>query len=115
MYLLLSGRHPFATQNKSTAQLMEDISKKPIKMRDVFSEEAKSLISSLLNLNTKSRLGMNESDIEIIKNDPFFEGIDWKEVENKQLRPPFVPELLHDYDVSYMERKYTRFSFQSSL
>lgn len=115
MYMMLSGIHPFASNKKTKKEMLEDISNKPVEMLDCFSEDAKELLTSLLDLNPAKRLGMKIDDIEAIKNHQFFWDFKWDCVEQKEIWPPFVPELAHAYDTSYMDRKYTAFSVNSKV
>ena len=51
------------------------------------SEEAKSLIRRLLDVNPATRLGAN--GVEEIKNHPFFAAVDWNKMFKKEIAPPF--------------------------
>lgn len=53
------------------------------------SEEAKDLITQLLQLNPRERLGSN--DIQDLKNHPFFQGVDWS-----RIRTLPAPEVMMD-------------------
>lgn len=52
---------------------------------------AQDLISKLLDVSPKSRLGAKPGGVEDIKKHPFFAGIDWNLLEQKHVLPPFVP------------------------
>lgn len=56
------------------------------------SEEAKSLIVSLLNRNPSKRLGAGADGADEIKKHPFFRDIDWQLVKEKKLFAPRPPE-----------------------
>ena len=115
MYTLLSGLHPFASTRKNKKEMFEDIKQKPIEMLDYFSDEAKDLIMWLLERNPFKRLGMHKGDMEAIKNHQFFCEVVWDDVYYQRIEPPFIPDLAHEYDVSYMDRQHTRLSFASSV
>ena len=53
------------------------------------------------------RLGSGAGDSEDIKVHPFFDGLDWKALENKQIPPPWKPTLMNETDTSYFNKKYT--------
>ena len=53
------------------------------------------------------RLGSGLGDAEEIKSHPFFEGLDWKALENKQIPPPWKPSLINETDTSKLKKKYT--------
>ncbi|KAL4442189.1 hypothetical protein ABPG74_009207 [Tetrahymena malaccensis] len=52
------------------------------------SQKARNIINGLLDRNPKTRLGAQ--DREQLKRDPFFEGIDWEKLYNKQYKPPIT-------------------------
>jgi serine/threonine protein kinase len=56
------------------------------------SGEVVDLISRLLDVNDKSRLGSGPNGVKNIKEHRFFQSIDWDLLESKQLDPPFIPE-----------------------
>jgi hypothetical protein len=73
------------------------------------------LYSDLLEPNAEFRLGTKKDDVEVMKNNDFFIGIDWQALELKQTDPPFVPDLAHDHDTSYIDRKLTSQTFNGDI
>ena len=73
------------------------------------------LISNLLEPNPRYRLGRNEGDFVTIKNWEFFSEIDWEALENREVEPPFVPDVAHDHDTSYFDRKLTSLTFDQGV
>jgi len=67
-----------------------------------FSENAKDLLSKLLVKNPSKRLGFNGCDE--IKAHPFFENINWEDVERLKLKPPIVPTLTRPDDLRNFDR-----------
>lgn len=53
------------------------------------------------------RLGSGQRDAEELKAHPFFDGLDWVALENKQIPPPWKPTLINETDTSYFNKKYT--------
>lgn len=53
---------------------------------------AKDLISRLLVKSRKGRLGQKGDSEEILAH-PFFEGIDMKELEQRKIKPEFIPVI----------------------
>jgi hypothetical protein len=51
------------------------------------------LITGLLTKSPNERLGGGKSDGEEIRQHPFFSGIDWDKVLNREYPAPFVPRL----------------------
>lgn len=65
-----------------------------------FDGYAESLIKSLLNQDLEKRLGCKAQGAEDIKKHKWFRGLNWAALYNKQMPPPFVPELKGDDDVA---------------
>ena len=100
-YEMLVGYAPFCS--KHTADICHKILHfekylsfpEQIKMSTV----AKDLILKLLT-TSPNRLGKNGADE--IKCHPFFEGVNWTKI--RDTKPPFVPKLKNDWDVSYFDK-----------
>ena len=73
-------------------------------MPDNISEELKDLLEKLLNKDPNQRLGLKGANE--IKAHPFFEGLDWQAVYNKQVTPPYIPTLKGSDDVSNFHKVY---------
>jgi len=71
------------------------------------SQNAESLIKSLLEENPNKRLGQGDRDSESIKEHPFFEGINWEDVYNKKYMPEFIPILNDEFDLRYFDKFFT--------
>ena len=77
---------------------------------DYVSKNAKDLIRKLLVVNPKKRLGSGPGGAEKIKDHPYFSDIDWEKAWNKELEPPFVPNLDDDedeLDLKYFDQGFT--------
>ncbi len=60
-------------------------------MDPTLSEDAKSIISQLLTVDTEERLGAH--GYKEVMEHPFFRGISWKLHLKRKVIPPFVPEV----------------------
>ena len=58
----------------------------------------KDFLSCLFKKNPNKRLGKNGSTE--IKNHVWFNKVNWKNIGNKKIKPPFVPNLKNNTDVS---------------
>ena len=67
------------------------IERKPQFHQEVFTKEAISLLTGLLQKRPENRLGCGPRGIDDIKEHAFFESIDWGLLEAGYLDPPFVP------------------------
>ena len=113
LYEMLYGRLPFKLKKGQKISL--NIYKEEIAFDKKISEEAKDLIINLLIFDPKSRLGSGVDGGEKIKNHNFFKGVNWKDVWDRTLEPPFVPNLKSDQDLKYFDSSFTDESVGSLL
>jgi serine/threonine protein kinase len=108
MFKLLTGYRPFTDDNFNTFVEMAttmnalvrehcDIPEYAILFQEIpfppfINPEAKDLISKLLDVNPKTRLGSGPNGAKDIKNHSFFKTMDWNRLEQKHIEPPFKPE-----------------------
>jgi len=69
-----------------------------------FDPNADGLIRKLLHENTARRLGCFGQGAEDIKKHKWFRGLNWAEVYNKRVEPPFVPGLIGPDDVALFDK-----------
>jgi len=106
-YKLLTGYRPFTDDNFNTfiemattmhARVRQNcdapeyaILFQEIHYPEYFSLYAKDLISKLLNVDDKKRLGSGPTGAKEVKAHPFFREIDWELLEQKHVEPPYKP------------------------
>lgn len=90
LYEMLVGCPPYFSPKKD--ELFYNIQKGVLRIPASLSEDAKSLIVSLLNRNPSRRLGGGPGGAEEIKSHSFFNTINWKDAKEKKLKPP-KPEI----------------------
>lgn len=95
MFEMMTGFPPFFSTDRE--KMFKSIQTTKINMPNSMSTEARSLVEGvsskqLLMKDPSLRLGGGPRGAEEIKDHPFFSGIDWNDVYNKQLTPP-VPKL----------------------
>ena len=101
LYRMLCGSKPF--KGKVDRDLDKAvIERKPTFPKEIFSKEAISLLTGLLQKRPENRLGCGERGIEEVKEHPFFESIDWGLLEAGYIDPPFVP---NKFDVNAQSLK----------
>ena len=87
----------------------------PVKHGIPMSDDARDLISKLLEKNPKERIGY-EGGIEEIIAHPWFKDIDIDMLLNKQLDPPFIPKLSEELtDVSNFDKEFTSTDLTQSI
>lgn len=102
LYEMLVGITPFWAE--STGAMYKRVMNDPLDFPSVgFDRTAKELISGLLQRNPTKRWTVGQ-----IKNCAYFSGVDWKQVEECRMVPPYVPPLhscddLSHFDVSFLE------------
>lgn len=62
----------------------------------------------MLERDPRNRLGSGRGGSQEIKDHPFFDGVDWDDVLNKQIIPPFIPHLNSRADTSNFDEDFTR-------
>ncbi|EAA03708.5 AGAP002161-PB [Anopheles gambiae str. PEST] len=105
MYEMICGRLPFYNRDHDilfTLILMEEV-----KFPRNISPNARSLLSGLLVKNPKQRLGGGPDDAKEIMAHPFFASINWTDLVQKRITPPFKPQVTSDTDTRYFDREFT--------
>lgn len=105
MYEMMCGRLPF--YNRDHDVLFTLIVVEEVKFPRNLSPEARSLLSGLLAKVPKNRLGGGPDDVKEIMSHPFFASINWKDLENKKITPPFKPQVTSDTDTRYFDSEFT--------
>jgi hypothetical protein len=67
------------------------------------SQKAQSLINRLLAKDKDKRIGGKKGMSEILAH-PFFEGLDIEALINKQLTPPYMPDI-NEGELKYFDQK----------
>uniref|UniRef100_A0A7N0TL37 non-specific serine/threonine protein kinase n=1 Tax=Kalanchoe fedtschenkoi TaxID=63787 RepID=A0A7N0TL37_KALFE len=86
LYQMLSGTTPF--KDASEWRMCQRILTRDLSIPNHLSEEAKDLIDRLLDLDPARRLGTGPNGYATLKKQPFFKGVNWK-----NLRSHTPPEL----------------------
>lgn len=92
LYELLTGLPPFYAED--VQKMYKMIMTSDIEIPEGLTPEAGDLLKRLLDRNPKTRL----QDPDEIKQHPFFSPIDFELLMNKQLTPPFIPDVAGEDD-----------------
>ncbi|XP_057170372.1 RAC-beta serine/threonine-protein kinase isoform X1 [Ursus arctos] len=105
MYEMMCGRLPFYNQDHE--RLFELILMEEIRFPRTLSPEAKSLLAGLLKKDPKQRLGGGPSDAREVMEHRFFLSVNWQDVVQKKLLPPFKPQVTSEVDTRYFDDEFT--------
>lgn len=103
LYEMLVGLPPFYSENIN--EMYELILKAPLKFPNFVPADAQSLLRGLLEREEFKRLG-GTIDGEEIKSHAFFKDVDWEKLYNREIKPPFIPDLV-DNDTKYFDEEFT--------
>ena len=104
LYEMLCGETPF---KEARERLDINIYYKPIYQNKLISDTAFDLIQKLCEINVNLRLGSSDNEFEEISKHKFFNGIDWKKLENKEIKPSFIPIIANMEDVRNFDKQFT--------
>ncbi|XP_051759581.1 protein kinase C zeta type isoform X2 [Ctenopharyngodon idella] len=113
MFEMMAGRSPFdiITDNpdmNTEEYLFQVILEKPIRIPRSLSVKAASVLKGFLNKDPKERLGCQvQTGFTDIKAHTFFRSIDWDQLEQKQVTPPFKPQITDDYGLENFDTQFT--------
>jgi len=105
LYEIVVGIPPFYSQNIN--EMYNKIKEAPLRFPSSVSAPFRALIVQLLDRNPVTRLGSSEADIEDIKKHEFFAEIDWEKLLNKEIDPPYKPEIKSAADTSNFDPEFT--------
>uniref|UniRef100_A0AAQ5XGL6 non-specific serine/threonine protein kinase n=1 Tax=Amphiprion ocellaris TaxID=80972 RepID=A0AAQ5XGL6_AMPOC len=105
MYEMMCGRLPFYNQDHE--RLFELILMEEIRFPKNLAPEAKALLAGLLKKDPKQRLGGGPDDAKEVMTHKFFTSINWQDVTDKKLIPPFKPQVTSETDTRYFDDEFT--------
>lgn len=105
IYEMLCGKPPHYSKDRK--KMLRDIVETPIPMKTYFSAESRSLLEKLLERNPTKRLGSGPTDANEIRSHTFFREINWKDLREKKLTPPFKPTVSGPDDTRNIDKMFT--------
>ena len=91
IFEMLSGHTPFYSSN--TVQTYENILNAPLRFPPYFSEDARDILSRLINRDLTKRLGNLKNGTEDVKSHPWFREVVWDKLLGKCIETPYEPPL----------------------
>ncbi|KAI9140151.1 kinase-like domain-containing protein [Paraphysoderma sedebokerense] len=108
VYEMLTGITPFWADNH--AQMYQRVLEDELEFPDDMPLEARDLLSGLLQRDPLKRLGSGPTGAQEIQRHPYFYDLDWNEVYQRKMRPPYVPKMRSPFDLSNFEDMFTQMS-----
>uniref|UniRef100_A0A673IHZ6 Serine/threonine-protein kinase Sgk1 n=1 Tax=Sinocyclocheilus rhinocerous TaxID=307959 RepID=A0A673IHZ6_9TELE len=112
LYEMLYGLPPF--YSRDTHEMYDNILHKELVMRPGASTAAWSILQALLEKDHTRRLGYRD-DFNEVKGHEFFSTINWDDLEQKKLPPPFNPSVESQYDISNFDPEFTEETVPNSV
>ncbi|TNN88909.1 Serine/threonine-protein kinase Sgk3 [Liparis tanakae] len=104
LYEMLFGLPPF--YSRDTHEMYDNILHKTLVIRPGASSTAWTLLQGLLEKDGTHRLGSRD-DFHEIKAHSFFSSINWDDLEQKKIPPPFTPNVSSYCDISNFDPEFT--------
>eukprot|EP01096_Ripella_sp_DP13-Kostka_P013865 TRINITY_DN610_c0_g1_i1.p1 TRINITY_DN610_c0_g1~~TRINITY_DN610_c0_g1_i1.p1 ORF type:complete len:494 (+),score=244.84 TRINITY_DN610_c0_g1_i1:44-1483(+) len=101
MFEMLTGLPPFYSED--VQQMYQKIMTARLQIPKTVSDEAKDLLEKLLIRDPEQRL----TEPPMIKKHPWFAGIDWEALVQKEVTPPFIPPVSGKEDTSQVDPVFT--------
>lgn len=76
-------------------------------MKDYFSPESKQILMQLLERSPSKRLGSGERGADDIMAHPFFRNINWNDLKQKKVKPPYRPQTSGPGDIRNIDALFT--------
>lgn len=105
MYEMMCGRLPF--YNRDHDVLFTLILVEEVKYPRTLSPEARDLLAGLLIKDPSKRLGGGPDDAQAIMKHAFFSSINWSDLVQKKIPPPFKPQVSSETDTRYFDTEFT--------
>ncbi|XP_047223503.1 protein kinase C iota type [Girardinichthys multiradiatus] len=115
MFEMMAGRSPFDIVGSSDNPdqntedyLFQVILEKQIRIPRSLSVKAASVLKGFLNKDPKERLGCHpQTGFADINGHPFFRNVDWDLLEQKQVVPPFKPNISGEFGLDNFDAQFT--------
>ena len=108
IYEMLSGSTPFySLKNHMDISVYQH----PVEMHSYFSDTVIDLLENFLQINPSYRLGNGKNGSENVKMHPFFKNINWRQIKERKIQPPIIPNLSNEMDVKHFSHSSAYFDY----
>lgn len=104
LYEMLLGLPPFYSKDRN--EMYDKILNQKLRLPHSLSSPCKDILAGLLDKNCTKRLGAR-NDFADVKDHPFFAQINFEKLQKKEIKPPYVPRLNGEMDLSQIDREFT--------
>ncbi|XP_058214780.1 serine/threonine-protein kinase AtPK2/AtPK19-like isoform X2 [Rhododendron vialii] len=112
LFEMLTGKPPFTCGNREKIQ--QKIVKEKIKLPSFLTSDAHSLLKGLLQKEPSKRLGSGPMGSEEVKRHKWFQPINWKKLEAREIHPSFRPQVAGKHCVANFDTLWTDMPLQDS-
>ncbi|XP_063001061.1 serine/threonine-protein kinase N3 [Elgaria multicarinata webbii] len=105
IFEMLVGEAPFPGENEE--EVFDSIINEDVRYPRFLSSNTTTIMRKLLQKCPERRLGAGVGDAEEIKNQPFFQEVDWAALFARRVAPPFVPRWRGATDISNFDKDFT--------
>ncbi|AJQ14065.1 Pkc1p [Saccharomyces cerevisiae YJM1386] len=105
LYQMLLCQSPFSGDDEDEVfnAILTDEPLYPIDMAG----EIVQIFQGLLTKDPEKRLGAGRRDADEVMEEPFFRNINFDDILNLRVKPPYIPEIKSPEDTSYFEQEFT--------
>lgn len=106
LYQMLVAQSPFSgeDEDKTYDGILTSDPLYPIHM----ARDAVSILQKLLTRDPERILGSGPTDAQEIMSHAWFEPVDWEDIYNLRVTPPFLPTVESEMDTSNFDSEFTR-------
>ena len=104
VYEMICGCPPFYSTNREI--LFNMIKYANVCYPNDISSTSIDFLNKIFTIDPKKRLGSKGTDE--VRNHPFFEGIDFEEIYNKKIKPPFMPRITKKEETRYIHQEFLK-------
>ncbi len=105
LYEMLTGMPPWYTKDRE--ELFSRVRTADLEFPSHVSEHAQSIIRGFLNRDASQRFGVKSRGQEVLQH-PFFAHIDWKQLFDRKIPPPYRPRADPGTDACNFDKTFTR-------
>jgi serine/threonine protein kinase len=105
IYQMLLQQSPFRGEDEDEIYdaILADEPLYPIHMP----RDSVAILQKLLTREPELRLGSGPTDAQEVMSQPFFRDVNWDDVYQKRIRPPFMPKITSATDTSNFDSEFT--------